>query len=98
MNKQHVELWALFDQIDKHLLYKRLKKKLKKFRLLIESGKRLCQFKLNYYLRFLSGTVRQQSGINTIRIECLNTTTNQFADCPEAIITLGNSDTLLHRS
>ena len=37
----------------------------------------------------------QQTGkVNTIKIKCLNATTNQFADCPEAIITLGNSDTL----
>ena len=93
-NKQHVELLSLLGQIDKHFLYKKHRKKLNKFRLLIEKGRKLCQFKINYYIRFLSRTVQQKEKVNTIKIKCLHATTNQFADCPEAIITLGNSYTL----
>ena len=73
---------------------KKHRKKLNKFRLLIEKGRKICQFKINYYIRFLSRTVQQRGKVSTIKIKCLNATTNEFADCPEAIITLGNSDTL----
>ena len=50
LNKQHVELLSLLGQIDKHFLYKKHRKKPNKFRLLIEKGRKLCQFKINYYI------------------------------------------------
>ena len=69
INEQRIELLALLNQIEKHLVYKKHKKKLNKFKLLIEKGKKISQFKINYYIRFISRTVQQRGKVSTIRIK-----------------------------
>ena len=92
LNEQSVELLSLLDQIDRHLLFKKHKKKLNKFKILIESEKKINQFKINYYIRFISRTVKQKGKVSTIIIKSLNTAENNFANCPETFITLGSTN------
>ena len=55
------------------------------------------RFKQNYYLRCISRTITLSEKFGNVRIESLNcTAANEFtiSDCPEILISLGNTDIL----
>ena len=90
-------LWDLFHQIQTCMVYKKDKKKIQKFCQLLKQNKTVHKFKQNYYLRYISRTITLSEKFGNIRIESLNyTATNTFtiSDCPEILISLGNSDIL----
>ena len=90
-NENKIYLLSLLQQIDKHFLFKNHRKKLNKFRLLVEKGSKIDQFKIAYYIRFISRTVQHRGKENTIKIKSLSTAPD-FADCPETYCTLGDAD------
>ena len=89
--KNKSELLTLLNQIETNLICKKHRKKLIKFKKILESGKKTNQYKLNYYLKFISRTVQQRRKVcNNIKIRSLNTA-EECSDCPEIFLTLGNS-------
>ena len=90
-------LWDLFQQMQTVMIFKKDKKKVKKFCQLLERNKILHKFKQNYYLRCISRAITSSSKSNNIKIESLNcTATNEFmiSDCPEILISLKDTDIL----
>ena len=90
-------LWDLFNQIQACMIFKKERKKIQKFCQFLKQNKTVHKFKQNYYLRFISRTITLSEKFGNIRIESLHsTTTDKFtiADCPEILISLGNTDIL----
>ena len=61
--------------------------------MLVEKGGKIDQFKIAYYLRFISRTIQHMGKENTINIKSLRTAPD-FANCPETYCALGDKDKL----
>ena len=84
------DLVTLLDEIEKYMVHKKHKKKLRRFKKLI--GYEQAQlYKINYFIRFIARTVQQRKRIcNTIKIKSLYSD-GSCCDCPQVFLTLGTS-------
>merc|ERR1712082_317576 len=92
--KSKTDLLTLLDEIEKYMIFKKHKKKLQKFKKLIECGEKAQLYKVNYFMKFISRIVQQRKRIcSNIKIRSLYSN-GDCCDCPQVFLTLGNSTQL----
>ena len=92
--KCKTDLLTLLDEIENYMIHKKHKKKLQKFKKLIECGDKAQLYKVNYFMKFISRIVQQRKRIcSNIKIRSLYSN-GDCCDCPEVFLTLGNSTQL----